>query len=118
MPWSIADTRYDNTHPWDSMFNGVPLSHVLQQTPREQALMKQSMTTMNPQTPEAFIRDTMTVPPVSDPGPRPPEPGIEDVLSGQAPQPRELYARSPSDYSGTPAGIEASSVPSLQAAQP
>lgn len=29
MPWSIADTQYDDTHPWDSLFNSVPLNDVL-----------------------------------------------------------------------------------------
>lgn len=109
MPWSIADTAYDNTHPWDSMFNGVPLSDVLHQSPGEVALMKQSMVMMDPGTPEEFIRATMTNPSVPDPGPRMPEPTIGGVLAGDVPP----YPSAPTDFSGTPAGIEATSRPSL-----
>lgn len=112
MPVQVADTSYDNSHPWDSMFNGVPLSDVLHQSPGEVRLMRQVMVTMNPGTPEEFIRQTMMNPPVLDAGPRPPELTIGAVLSGDL-QPGQLYAASPSDFSGTLAGMEASSRPSL-----
>jgi hypothetical protein len=91
MPWSIADTDYDNTHPWDSMFNGVPLSDDLQQDPRQQKLMTQAIQTANPATPEAFIRECMTAGTPADAGPARPQPTIESVLDGSALQPNRLY---------------------------
>ena len=114
MPWSIqqADGAYDNTHPWDSMFNGMPLSD-FQQDPRQQRLMVQAIQTASPNTPEALIRDNMTAGTPADAGPARPQPTIQSVLDGSALQPNRLYDRAPTDFSGTPAGISASSVPSL-----
>lgn len=60
MPWSIADTQYDNTHPWDSLYNGLQLTDVFKQDPYQQKLMAQAIQTANPATPEAFIRECMT----------------------------------------------------------
>lgn len=113
MPWSIADTEYDNTHPWDSMFNGVPLSDVFAQDPRQQRLMSQAVMTMNPATPGDFIRANMTAGIPADAGPARPQPTIESVLDGSALQPNRLYDRPPTDFSGTPAGMEASFGPSV-----
>lgn len=109
MPWSIADTQYDNSHPWDSMFNGVPLSSVLKQGPFEQKLMSQFMLVSDPRTDPDFIRANMTAGPPADAGPGRPQPTIETVLSGEALQPPHLWDRPMNDFSGTPAGMEASS---------
>lgn len=109
MPWSIADTVYDaRQHPWDSISNGPP-GNPLKQTPYELKLMAQAVQTADPATPEALIRQYMTAGPPADVGPAPPPPTIETVLDGSALQPRHLYDRAPTDFSGTPAGIEASS---------
>ena len=70
MPWSIdqADTRYDaGQHPWDCLYNGVPLTDVLKQGPYEQKIMAQAIMTMNPATPDAVIRDNMTAGPLRTP---------------------------------------------------
>lgn len=117
MPWSLrdADTRYDaGLHAWDSLYNGVPLSDVLNQDPRQQKLMAQAVTTANPGYPAEMIREHMTAPEPRDVGPARPQPTIESVLDGSAFQPPNLYDRAPTDFSGTPAGIEASSRNSLQ----
>lgn len=114
MPWSItADARYDNTHPWDSFYNGVPLDDVLKQDPRQHQLMAQAVATANPGYPAEMIREYMTAGPPVDAGPARPQPTIETVLNGSALQASHLYDRAPTDFSGTPAGIEASSRPSL-----
>ena len=117
MPWSIADTEYDNTHPWDSLYNGVPLSDVLNQTPGEQRLMAQAVATGSFSYPNPMSRETiqeyMTAGPPVDAGPARPQPTIESVLDGSALQPNRLYDRAPTDFSGTPAGMEASSGPSV-----
>lgn len=109
MPWSIADTEYDNTHPWDSMFNGAQSSDVFRQDPRQVKLMSQAVMTADPNTPEDFIRENMTAGTPVDAGPARPQPTIEGILSGADLQPNRLYDRPPTDFSGTPAGIEASS---------
>lgn len=115
MPWSIqqADTNYDNTHPWDSLYNGVPLNRVLNQDPRQQRLMQQAVMTANPAFPAEAIRENMTAPPPADAGPPRPQPTIEGFLDGSALQSTHLYDRAPTDFSGTPADIEASSRPAI-----
>lgn len=108
MPWSIADTQYDMTHPWDSMFNNPESGSVIKQSPYEQKLMAQAEMTASPATPEALIRAAMTAPPPADAGAARPQPTIESVLDGSALEPQRLYDRAPTDFSGTPAGTEAS----------
>lgn len=115
MPWSIADTQYDNSHPWDSMFNGMPLTDVFKQDPMQQKLMGQAITTANPETPEDFIRANMTAGLPADAGPARPQPTIDSVLDGSALYPSRLYDRAPTDFSGTPAGMGSSSAPNLPA---
>lgn len=112
MPWSIsqADTRYDaGQHPWDSLFNGLTSNGAFKPSPREQQLMDVARMTTDPATPDAAIRANMTAGPPADAGFAPPQPTIEGVLDGSALQAPHLYDRSPTDFSGTVAGIEASS---------
>lgn len=112
MPWSIgdmADTVYDNSHPWDSLYNGINGGEVCKPDARQQKLMAQAQLTADRSTPDDFIRANMTSGPPVDFGPRRPEPTIGTVLSGQALQPQHLYDRPPTDFSGTVAGIDASS---------
>lgn len=108
MPYTVneADARYDHTQPWSSMF--LPSSDVFRQDPRQVALMSQAIQTANPDMPEEVIRQSMTVGPPADVGPARPQPTIGSVLDGSALQPGHLYDRSPTDFSGTPAGVEAS----------
>lgn len=116
MPWSIsqseADTRYDYTQPWSSLFLGQS-ADVFKQDPRQQKLVMQAVQTADRNTPEAFIRDNMTAGLPVDVGPARPQPTIEGILSGTDLQPNRLYDRAPTDFSGTPAGMSGSSVPSL-----
>lgn len=111
MPWSIrdADSVYDNTHAWDSLYNGLTSSGAFQPSPGEQRLMDQARMTSDPATTDAAIRANMTAGPPADAGLAPPQPTIEAVLDGSALQPPHLYDRAPTDFSGTPAGMEASS---------
>lgn len=112
MPWSIeqADGRYDaGLHPWDSLFNGMPLTDVFKQDPMQQKLISQAIVTMNPATPEDFIRENMTAGLPADAGQARPQPTIESVLDGSALTPNRLYDRAPTDFSGSPASMEASS---------
>lgn len=83
MPWSIADTEYDSTHPWDSMFNGVPVNELLRPDPRAQALMNQAAATGSLSFPDAVIRETMTNPPPSPQLVSGPQPTIETVLNAK-----------------------------------
>ena len=102
MPWSIADSNYDETHPWDSLYNGPAAMPV---SPGTQQLMDHCEMLADPRTPASFIRDTMTHAPAFNWGPTRPEPTIESVLSGEAVRPAQA---SMTDFSGTPAGMEAS----------
>lgn len=102
MPWSIADGQYDQTHPWDSLYNGPPAMPV---SPGTQQLMDHCEMLSDPRTPSSLIRDTMTHAPAFDWGPTRPEPTIDSVLSGEASRPAQANM---TDFSGTPAGMEAS----------
>lgn len=82
---------------------------VFRQDPRQQALVSQAVMTANPDTPEDFIRENMTAGLPRDAGPARPQPTIDAVLDGSALQPNQMYDRAPTDFSGTVAGVEASS---------
>lgn len=113
MPWSIsdvADTDYaPGAHPWDSLYNGLPSGDVFKQDARQQRLMTQAAQTASPALPEDVIRQSMTAGPPADAGPARPQPTIESVLDGSALQPAHLYDRAPTDFSDSPASVEASS---------
>lgn len=117
MPWSItqsgADTRYDYTQPWSSMFTGQS-ADVFRQDPRQRQLVMQAAQTGQLGFPDEIIRESMTAGPPVDFGPARPQPTIESVLDGSALQPTNLYDRPMNDFSGTPAGMEASSRNSFQ----
>jgi hypothetical protein len=107
MPWSISDAdsanaaNYDNTHPWDSLFNS---DRSMPTSPYTRQLMDQAEVLADPSTPRQYIRDTMTNAPMFDWGPARPQPTIDTIISGQALQAPQANW---SDYSGTPAGQEA-----------
>lgn len=110
MPWSIsdvADTQYDYTQPWSSMFLGQS-ADVFKQDPRQHQLMSQAQVTADRATPQDFIRASMTAGMPRDAGPSRPQPTIGSVLDGSALQPSRLYDHAPTDFSGSPASIEAS----------
>jgi hypothetical protein len=109
MPWSIADTEYDNTHPWDSLFNG-PAESAFRQSPYTEKLMAQAAIMADPSTPDQVIRDNMMTPPMYDWGPPREQPTIDGVVSGAALQPIQANF---SDFRGTPAGAEASARPTI-----
>jgi hypothetical protein len=96
----------DQTQPWSSINTKTG---VYRQTPDQIQKMQQAMVTASMDTPASALRvyaptGVMAIP--STPG----QPTIEDVLNrsaGVAPQ-MSIF-----DYSGTPAGTMASSVPSI-----
>lgn len=113
MPWSIADSIYDNTHTWANANDRVEFEHAFKQDPRQQRLMAQAEMTADPATPEDVIRVNMTAGLPVDAGPARPQATIESVLDGTALQPNRLYDRAPTDFSGTVAGMSGTSQPSL-----
>lgn len=76
--------------------------------------MAQAMLTANPETPADQIRANMTAPIVEQRGMKL-EPTLSDVLNvgAQGYDPGHLYDRAPTDFSGTPAGRDGTSFPSL-----
>lgn len=82
--------------------------------------MALAMLTANPDTPADEIRNNLTAPYPSDRyGDMKVSPTIDDVLgtgpAGWKSPGNHLYDRAPTDFSGSPAGQEASSLPSLDA---
>lgn len=111
MPWSVSDvaeTQYDNSHPWDSMYNGLPSADVYRLDPVQQRLVAQARMTADPATPEDVIRANMTAGIPADAGPVRPQPTIETVLSGAALRPPHLYDRPPTSFGATTPAAEAS----------
>lgn len=82
-----------------------------------QRRMAQAMITANPVTPNDEIRLKMaTYPDLGPPVQAVPQPTIDDVLgTGPGVNSAHLYDRSPTDFSGTPAGTQSSSTPSISA---
>jgi hypothetical protein len=115
MPWSIADTIYDNTHTWRNANDRVEFEHAFKQDATQQRLMAQATMTADPAYPESAIRMNMTAGLPADAGPARPQPTIETVIDGSALQAGHLYDRAPTDFSGTPAGMESSSTPAIGA---
>jgi len=72
--------------------------------------------TASPDTPAAEIRANMTAPVISQRGMKT-SPTLDDILNvGPAGfNPGHLYDRAPTDFSGTPAGRDGTSVPSMSA---
>ncbi len=80
-----------------------------------QRRMAVAMITANPNTSEDEIRAKLSSPPPPAPGPvSVTQMTLDDVLAvGATVNSAHLYDRSPSDFSGSPAGRDASSVPSI-----
>jgi hypothetical protein len=105
MPVPIADTVYDQTQPWSSI--NTPTG-VYKQTPDQIQKMAQAVATAKLGLPSDALRvyapTNVTV--IGQPR----QPTIDDVLAqtaGQAPQ-MSIF-----DYSGTAAGMIASSAPNI-----
>lgn len=103
MPVQVADGRYDQSHPYDSLYNG-PADNPVKTSPYTRALMDTAEAMAEPGA-SGQIRASMMNVRVADWGPVPDEPTIESVLSGQALQvPQATF----SDYSGSNGSYEGS----------
>jgi hypothetical protein len=115
-PDMTADGQYDYTKPWYQNANDrVSYERAFQQGTREVQLQAQALMLASPLTPDGLIRDQMTatmetpqfgaVAQVA--------PTLDEVLAGEWSNSGNLYDRAPTDFSGTAAGQESSSIPSL-----
>lgn len=100
MPYEIASTIYDNTHTWQNAQDRVAFQRAFATGTLAERRMAQAALTANPLTPEAEIREQMTVASV------PPRYGyrdealtIDDVFGAGIPRPN-IDDKPPSDYSG------------------
>jgi hypothetical protein len=113
MPTPIdPNTVYDNSHTWQNADERVQAEKVFLRSPEEEQRMQQAMATADPSMPEAVIQENMTngyVPPLY--GYDPTQPTI-DMMFGGMPDPHMNDAH-PTDFSGTNAGIQSSSTPSM-----
>lgn len=108
------DGDYSHGATWYNANDRVSWQRTFAQGNDQQREMAQAMIAANPDTPEAEIRMNMTAGPVVQRGMKT-SMTIDDVLGvgAQGWNPGHLYDRAPTDFSGTPAGMESNSVPSL-----
>lgn len=109
-----ANGQYDYTQPWwNNSTDRVAWERSFQQSERQQQLESSALMLSDPLTPNQVIRDTMvtrSVPPQYGVMTEPPT--IDDVLAGSYSS-GSLYDRAPTDFSGTSAGVESTSIPSI-----
>lgn len=108
------DGDYEHGATWVNANDRVAWQRTFAQGTAEQQEMAKAMITANPGTPATEIRANMTAPFVTQRGMKT-SMTLDDVLKvgAQGFDPGHLYDRAPTDFSGTPAGMEASSFPSL-----
>lgn len=100
MPYSIADSILDRTHTWQNAQDRVAFQRAFATGTLAERRMAQAALTANPLTPEAEIREQMTVPGVPSRYGYPDEAlTIDDVFGGGLPRP-DIDDKPPSDYSG------------------
>ena len=109
-----ADGVYDRTQPWWNNANDrVMWERSFNEGPRQQTLESSALMLSDPLTRNRFIRQQMTAnPEVPLYGAMKMTPTIDDVLAGNFSS-GTLNDRAPTDFSGTTAGVESSSIPSL-----
>jgi hypothetical protein len=116
MPTNLEwpDGVYDRTKPWQSTQERVMQERAFQQGTREKQLEAVALICANVQTRNREIREQMTAP-LETPqfGAYKESPTIDDVMAGRFSSIGTLGNRAPTDFSGTPAGQESSSIPSL-----
>lgn len=106
MPWSIADSVYQPEPTWSNESDRAAYIRAFEAPPDQVQKMAQAMETASPDYPASALRRSAPQTTVV----RPPAVTIDSVLDGSAYMPPQMNI---SDYSGTDAGIEASSRPSL-----
>ena len=112
-PIQFPDGQYDHSQPWWNNTNDrVMYERAFTQGTREEILQAQAL--MCNMAPSNFVREQMTVP-LETPqfGAMSTQPTIDDVFAGQFTQSGNLVDRAPTDFSGTTAGVESSSIPSI-----
>jgi hypothetical protein len=110
MPWSMADTTYDYTQQGQAWSSQYVRNSSYRVTPDQESRILSALVVDDPSTPMSTFRQTVaSVPEVQRASLT--QPTLDDVLSGSAGQaPQQTF----SDFSGTPAGMEASSRNSIQ----
>ena len=110
----FPDGVYDHGSTWMSTNDRVAWERTFTVGTDSQRRMAQAMITASPATSNDEIREKMAY---ADFGPvvrAVPQPTIDSVLGvGPSPDTGHMYDRSPTDFSGTPAGQMASSTPSF-----
>ncbi len=108
------DGDYEHGATWVNATDRVMWQRTFSVGTAQQQEMAKAMITANPDTPAIEIRQNMTAPQVVQRGMKT-SPGLDDVLAvgSQGYDTGHLYDRAPTDFSGTPAGMESNSVPSL-----
>jgi hypothetical protein len=111
-----ANGQYDYTQPWYNNANDrVSYERAFQQPDRAKQLEAQALMCALPTTPNEFIREQMTAPMYTPQfgAMAQTSPTLDDVLAGQFSNAGNLVDRAPTDFSGSTAGQESSSIPSL-----
>lgn len=109
-----ANGQYDYTQPWYNNANDrVMWERAFQQNSQEAQLQVQALFLADPLTPNKVIRGTLTANPVVPQfGVDKHSPTLDDVLDGNYSS-GNLYDSAPTDFSGTQAGMDATSRPSV-----
>lgn len=106
----FPDGMYDHSHAWQNANDRVAWERTWKTGTDGQRKMAQAALTADPAMPAEMIRANMTTPVTIQAGTKT-SPTIDDVLnvgpSGY--NPGHLYDRAPTDFSGTPAGMQGSS---------
>lgn len=113
----FADGMYDHGSTWTNANDRVMWERTFATGTDSMKKMAAAAILADPATPADEIRQATTPPPPAYSGLVKASPTIDDVLNvgTQGYSPGHLYDRAPTDFSGTPAGRDASSVPSMSA---
>lgn len=106
----FPDGMYDHSHAWQNSTDRVQWERTWQIGTEGQQKMAQAALTADPSMPAEVIRANMTAPVIAQAGSKT-EMTLDDVLNvgPQGFNPGHLYDRAPTDFSGTPAGMQGSS---------
>ncbi len=112
----FPDGDYEHGATWVNANDRVAWQRTFAQGTDAQRKQALAAITADPNTPESEIRANLTAGQVVQRGMKI-EPTLNDVLGVGATgyDPGHLYDRAPTDFSGTPAGMQSSSLPSLDA---
>lgn len=112
----FPEGQYDHSHTWMNASDRVSWERIWSTGTDGQRKMAEAAMTADPATPEDMIRANLTAPVIAQRGMKV-SMTLDDVLGvgTQGFNPGHLYDRAPSDFSGTPAGTEGTSMPSLPA---